>query len=160
MKKILVAMLAFTVLSVGMAQSFTVGADYSKNLGAVVEYAHPVDFGSVLFGVRVVPFSWASEVFGGVSIPVATVDTLDISVPVRFHLPVYDGQDLILGQLAVSVGVDVYIPQENGFGLVFGGHVRSNLNADLYSVLPSLYGSVALRYEVNPLIFEYFRFNR
>lgn len=146
MKKIFVSLLVFATLSVGLAQSFTVGVDYSKNLGAVVEYAHPVEFGSVLFGVRVVPFTWATEVAAGVSIPVAVVDTLDISVPVRVHLPVYNGTDLILGQLALSVGVDVYIPNENGFGLVFGGQVRSNLNADLYSVLPSVYGSVGLRY--------------
>lgn len=146
MKKIFVSLLVFAALSVGLAQSFTVGVDYSKNLGAVVEYAHPVEFGSVLFGVRVVPFTWATEVAAGVSIPVAVVDTLDISVPVRVHLPVYNGTDLILGQLALSVGVDVYIPNENGFGLVFGGQVRSNLNADLYSVLPSVYGSVGLRY--------------
>jgi hypothetical protein len=146
MKKVLVALLAFAVLSVGMAQSFTVGADYSKSFGVVVEYAHPVELGSVLFGARVAPFSWDSEVFGGVSIPVSAVDTLDISVPVRVHLPVFNGVDLILGQLALSVGVDVYVPQENGFGLVFAGYVRSNLNSDLYSVLPSLYGSVGLRY--------------
>lgn len=149
MKKVLVAVLAFAVLSVGMAQSFSVGGDYSKQIGVTAEYAHPVEFGSLLFGVRTVPGSWATEVAVGVAVRAGTFEVpevLELTVPVRVHLPVYSGTDLILGQLAGSVGLDVYLPQDNGFGLFFGGRVQSNLNTDLYRVLPSVYGSIGVRY--------------
>lgn len=148
MKKFLVSLLALVSLSLVFAQSFTVGGQYDSQLGLgiVAEYGHPVEFGEVLLGVRVVPVSWATEVSVGVLATVAEVDGAVLSVPVRIILPVYDGNDFLLGQLAASVGLELYVPSEtSAAGLVFSGGVRSNVNRDLMTV-PGFYAGVGLRF--------------
>lgn len=150
MKKLVVVLVALAALSFAVAQDITVGAEYSSAFGVTVEYAQPVDgVGALLLGVSVNPVGFATEVSFGVRVPAFVLegeDTAVFSVPVLVHLPVYNGADLILGQLAASVGLEVFIPNDNGFGLVFDVAARTPINSDALSQWPSLTLGGGLRY--------------
>lgn len=151
MKKFVIALVALAALSFAAAQSVTLGVNYHTDLGAVVEYSHDVeDFGAVLLGVRVAPVGFATEVFGGVGIHLFTLegeDTAVFSLPLLVHLPVYDGQTLILGQLDFSAGVEMFVPNtHNNLGLVFNVAGRTPVSVDALAQLPSLSLGAGLRY--------------
>lgn len=151
MKKLVVVLVALAALSFAAAQDFTVGAEYGSALGVTAEFAQPVDgFGALLLGVSVDPTAFATEVSFGVRVPAFTLEGEDVavfSVPVLVHLPVYDGADFILGQLDVSIGLEMFVPsQTSNFGLVFDVAGRTPVNADALTQLPSLVLGGGLRY--------------
>lgn len=150
MKKFMIAFVMVGVLSYVAAQSVTLGVEYRTDLGLTAQYAHPVEFGDLLFGVRVVPVGYDTELSTGVLVPMFVVEeetVVEFSLPVLLHLPVsWKEGSLILGQVAASVGVDVHIPNDNGFGLAFGVSARSPVNATALSEWPTLAFSTGLRY--------------
>lgn len=153
MKKVLVALVAFAVLSVGMAHSFTVGAAYDSGLSVVAEYGLPVErVGELLVGVSVVPLSWDTEVSLGARAFLGTVDTADFGLVLRTHLPVREGDFWVLGQVRGSVGFDAIIRQDqNNFSLVPSVGVSAPLNAAGFSSLPDLTFGIALRWDTEPV---------
>lgn len=149
MKKFLIAVLALSALSFGVAHSFTVGADYYGGLGITAQYHHDFDFGALVVGARVLPTSFATELVLGVSVDVFVIeaeDTAYFAVPVLLHVPVYDGDSFALSGVDVSAGLEMFVPTETGFGLVFNAAARSSVGRELVTQWPSLYVGAGVRF--------------
>jgi hypothetical protein len=139
MKKLVFALVAFAALSFASAQIFTVGVGYGTVLAATVEYAQPVEFGDLLFGVAVVPGTWATEISLGVLVPVASVEGGDFSLAVRGHLPVFDGTSIAVGQAALSGGLVLQVPQDNNVLPTFEAGIRTDVNSAALTTWPGWY---------------------
>jgi len=151
MKKLVIALAALAVFSFAAAQNFTVGAVYGSDLFVTAEYGQEFDSGDLLLGVAVVPMSWETEVTLGARAELFELtggaDLTVLAVTGRVHLPVYDGADLVLGQLDASVMLDLMIPQEqNGLVLMFSAGARAPVNSTGLTTIPSLVFGAGLQF--------------
>lgn len=154
MKKVFVSLLVLAAVSFGMAQSFTVGGIYQGDVAVTAEYGLPVEsVGELLLGVSVVPFAWDTEVSVGARALVLEMDGADLTTSLRVHVPVYDGEFFVLGQMAGSLMLDLVVPQEqNDFSLVASAGVRAPLTTDGFTSFPDVVFGIGLRYQQAPLL--------
>ncbi len=115
--KVMAAVILAILLSVGFAQSFSVGATYTDGLRVEAEYRHET---GMVFGVATAVGTWNTDVFAGVSYTLLAVEELELNTRFLLYLPVFVDGYVVLGQLSGSVGLEANIVQDNGAALIAG----------------------------------------
>lgn len=148
MKKVLYSLLAFSVMSFGLAGSFGVFYQGPESTPISVDYELDSNYRvSPTLGVDFDYVTRSLDATLGASVFLAGVEGADIDLVSRLVVPVYDGTAFGLGQLSTATGVSLTPTGQGGvLTPVFEFGVDYDLTWESLTGVPGLYFRVGVRW--------------
>ena len=111
MRKFIISLFVLALVSVGFAAgSATFGVQYDPSLNATAEFGIGVDGGEILLGAIVNWQTFETVATVGLASPVAESAAGDLDLILRILVPVFDGENLALGQVEGQLGLQWEVP--------------------------------------------------